>query len=164
MFPALFISISFRKTEHLHIKWIWRSFLNMLIWVHKKILISVAGQLKIVAELLNCWKSKNEKLVIEFKGCASYRKLQPTSWYICTNRVIGIKGVLETTNPIMDTGCIKPIISVMLKSVEFLTPHTGLIISNYRCIVIYITCFLPRNVTFKNRKWRCLRKVQSHMT
>ena len=48
---------------------------------------------------------------------------------------------LEITIPIMDTGCIKPIISSVLKSVEFLTPHTGLLISNYICIVIYMYLF-----------------------
>ena len=40
--------------------------------------------------------------------------------------------------PVVDSGYIKPIISSMLKSVEFLTPHTGLLLFyNYICIVIY---------------------------
>ena len=40
--------------------------------------------------------------------------------------------------PVIDSGYIKPIISSMLKPVEFLTPHTGLLIFyNNICIVIY---------------------------
>ena len=32
---------------------------------------------------------------------------------VCTNRVTGMNDGLEITNPIMDTGCLKPIISSM---------------------------------------------------
>ena len=45
---------------------------------------------------------------------------------VCTNRVIGMNDVLEITFQIIHTGCIKPIISSMRRSVEFLTPHTDL--------------------------------------
>ena len=66
--------------------------------------------------------------------------------YLYTNLVIGGNGVLEITNPIMDTGCIKSIISSMMKSIEFLIPHTGLPIVNNVCIVIYMYSFSSRNV------------------
>ena len=46
--------------------------------------------------------------------------------------------------PVIDSGYIKPIISSMLWSVEFLTPHTGLL--------IFYSNLLPRNVNYKSRK------------
>ena len=66
--------------------------------------------------------------------------------------VIGMNGIFEITIPIMDTGCIKPIISSMLKSVEFLTPHTGLSIFNYICIVICNVIGAPHAILKKNSK------------
>ena len=47
----------------------------------------------------------------------SYKNLKEVpavqNYDVCTNLVIGMNEVLEITNPIMDTGCIKPIISSM---------------------------------------------------
>ena len=52
--------------------------------------------------------------------------------------------------PVVDSGYIKPIISSLLKSVEFLTPHTDLLIF-YK--VLHMYCYLlPRNVNYKSRK------------
>ena len=69
--------------------------------------------------------------------CQLYRKLRCHDISV----QIMVNGVLEITNPIMFTGCIKSIISSMMKIVELLTPHTGLSIFNYVCIVIYMYLF-----------------------
>ena len=53
-----------------------------------------------------------------------------------------MNGVLEITIPIMDTCRLhQAMISSMLKSIEFLTPHTGLLILYYIRIVIYMYFF-----------------------
>ena len=73
--------------------------------------------------------------------------------------VIGLNfnDVLEITKPIW--GCIKPIISSMLKcSSSWHHIQVYWYLSHMHCT------FLLRNVNYKNRKWRCLRKAPSHLT
>ena len=68
----------------------------------------------------------------EIKVCASYRKLRrhDISVQIVS---LGYKRRLRITKSIIDTGCIKPIISSILKSVEFLTPNTV-----YKYLITYV--------------------------
>ena len=61
-----------------------------------------------------------------------------TTWYyICTNRFIGMNGVLEITKFNIDTGKLHQANCNHIDVEVCRVPDTGLSIFNYKCIVTY---------------------------